>query len=172
MIVRKFLPIVPCDAATPMIDIFSFLILILLFFIFFMESSGSGFSRRLSLPSSSNPTPNDNERERKRREREAQKKKTIKHEMDLRVVDEITRYLSQYEREIVREFPKAGHIVGTPLFMKNLQEAILADQVPSNCTLTLLREAKSILFKDLNDIDSFRGNSLYSSLVILLREYR
>lgn len=38
------------------------------------------------------------------------------------IVDEISRYLSQYEKEMAEEFPKAASIVDTPIFMHNLQK--------------------------------------------------
>lgn len=184
MIVRKFLPIVPCDAAepwqlgsqdaaTPMMqaiinhDIFFFLILMSFFYILLMESSG--FSRHLSLPTSSNPTSDNNENERKKREAEKNK---IQDEIDQRLVEEIDHYLDRYKNEIIHDFPQVGTYADSQVLIDKFKKAILADEVPSNSTLPLLREAKRILFKDLNEIDSFRGNTIYSSLVILLREYR
>ena len=103
---------------------------------------------------------------------EEKAKKTLREEMDNRLLEETLNYVEQYKNDIHSEFPGSQVYSGSDMFLYKWKKAILEDQVPSNCNLTLLRKAHSVLFSDIREIDSYKLYIIYNSLSVLLRNYR
>ena len=128
-----------------------------------MDSSpGSG---RVSSSSSSNPNNNNNNKRKRKRDEE------MGLIYDL-VVREVSRYLEKYSEELKSEFPGAVAYVDTPVFFNKLAREVLEDGAPANSNLQLLKATHKVFSEDLPHIDTYSNNTIYSKLVILLKDYR
>ena len=88
------------------------------------------------------------------------------------VVREVSRYLEKYSEELKSEFPGAVAYVDTPVFFNKLAREVLEDGAPANSNLQLLKATHKVFSEDLPHIDTYSNNTIYSKLVILLKDYR
>jgi hypothetical protein len=95
------------------------------------------------------------------------------------VINDISKYLDLFDKEIISEFPKAAAEIGTNSFMEHLRKELVKDyglENPALSSLTTVKEIHAILKKDFaflgEDSPEMRNNVVYDHISFLLKDRR